>query len=103
MYLFQSRSFYMRVNLRGGDVGMPQHHLNGSQVRPMIQKVRRERMTQHMRGNRLGNPRPHRTGTQYLPEALPGERVASTRDKDRRGLAILQNLGTSLLQISAHF
>ena len=34
------------VDLGGGDVGMPEHFLNGSQVRPTTQKMSGKRMPQ---------------------------------------------------------
>jgi len=38
----------MGVDLRGGDTGMTQHHLDRPKVRPMIQKMGGERMPEHV-------------------------------------------------------
>ena len=39
----------VRIDLRRGDVRMTEHFLNGMDIRPVFQQMRRERMAQRMR------------------------------------------------------
>jgi len=41
----------MRVNLRGGDTGVAKHYLHRADVRAILQKVGRERMSDDVRGH----------------------------------------------------
>ena len=43
----------MRINLRGGDAGMPQQFLHGTHVRATLNQMGGERMTQRVRMQRL--------------------------------------------------
>jgi hypothetical protein len=47
----------LRVDLRGRDVGVPQHHLERPQVRAVLQQVRREGVPQGVRGQRRRDSR----------------------------------------------
>src|SRR5713226_8709103 len=38
----------LRVDLRGGDVRVPEHHLEGPQIGAVLEQVRRERVAQTM-------------------------------------------------------
>jgi hypothetical protein len=44
----------MRVDLRGGNVGVPEQLLNHAQIRPAFQQVAGKGMAQRVRRNRLG-------------------------------------------------
>jgi len=39
----------MRIDLRGADIGVPQHGLNAPQVRATFQQMRGKRMAQYVR------------------------------------------------------
>ena len=45
----QPRILDVRVDLGRRQVGMPEHHLDGAQVGPVLQQVRGKRMTQFVR------------------------------------------------------
>ena len=47
--LFEPFASYMRIYLRGRNVGMPQQKLHHTQVRAMVEQMRGEGMAQHMR------------------------------------------------------
>ena len=49
MNLLEPLAVDMGVYLGGGDVGMAEHHLDGTEVGPLFKKVGREGMAQHMR------------------------------------------------------
>ena len=51
VHLLQSGPRHVRVNLRGRDIRMAKHQLDGSEVRAVLQKMRRERMPEDMRGD----------------------------------------------------
>ncbi len=48
----QPRLEHVRVDLRGRQVGMAKHHLDGTQVGSAFEQVRRERVAQHVRADR---------------------------------------------------
>lgn len=57
--------FDVRVNLRGRDVGVTEHFLNGAQIGAVLQQMRGETMTQRVRRNptrkiRLRRVTPHK-------------------------------------------
>ena len=54
----QRRSIEMRVNLRGRQIGMPQHLLNRAQIGAALEKMGRESMAQQMRVELGFNPGP---------------------------------------------
>ena len=61
----------MCVDLRRRDVGMTEQQLHDAQVGAMIQKMRRECMTQRMRRQRFGsNARDDRIAFQRVPQRL---------------------------------
>ena len=39
----------MRINLRGADIGMPQHRLNAAQISAAFEQVRGKRVPQYVR------------------------------------------------------
>ena len=71
MDFFEAGMLDMGVDLRSGNAGMTQHHLDRSQICPMIQEVGGERMAQHMRGYRFGNPSSNRAILENFPKTLP--------------------------------
>src|SRR5712671_5999063 len=54
--LLQSFLQHVRVNLGGGDIRVPQHHLYRTQVRASFQKVSRKAMAQLVRRQLSANP-----------------------------------------------
>ena len=44
----QSRPHHVRINLRGRNIGVPEHHLHTAQIRPPFQKVGGETMADHV-------------------------------------------------------
>src|SRR4030095_6570049 len=46
----------MRVDLRGGNAGVPQQLLHGAQILRGLEQVGRERMAQHVRMHALAEP-----------------------------------------------
>src|ERR1700691_1243574 len=55
--LLQSLLDHVRVDLRGRDIGMAQHHLYGPQIGPTIEQMSRKTMAQHMGRQSLPQPR----------------------------------------------
>ena len=50
MYLLESFARYVRIYLRGGNIGMAQQHLHDTQVRTVIEQVSSKSVAQRMRG-----------------------------------------------------
>jgi len=65
---------HVRVDLRRRDLAMPQHELDGAQIRSPFQKMGGKRMPQDMRADVRGE-----TGlTGILPEQLPESLASKT-------------------------
>ena len=61
MHPLQAPPFYMRVDLRGRNIGMPEHDLNRPKIGAALKQMRRKRMPKHVRRNDLPDPSPQRT------------------------------------------
>src|ERR1700693_774559 len=61
------------INLGGGNVGMPQHRLDGPEICAPLQEVRRERMAEGMRRERLLEAGLCRLFPENIPESLSAE------------------------------
>src|SRR5215510_9171301 len=53
----QARLEDMRIYLSCREIRMPEHHLNGAEIGPVLEQVRRERMAQHVRAQRARETR----------------------------------------------
>ena len=53
MQLLQPLPRHMRINLRSGNIRMPQQHLHHAQVRAVIEQMRGEGVAQSVRRQRL--------------------------------------------------
>src|SRR4051812_33838386 len=76
----------MGINLGRGDVGVPEHGLDATEVGPALEQVRGERMPQLVRRNRLGDA--HLSGVSHdeFPKSLPRKRLAP-RGEEKGGRA----------------
>src|SRR5678816_3551947 len=63
------------VDLRRGDVGVAEHLLYGAQVRPALEEMRREGVTEGMRRDMLGDARSLDVAAQDLPGAHAAQRL----------------------------
>ena len=77
----------MRVDLRGGDVGVAEQFLHGADVVAVLEQVRGEGMAQRVASGRLGDSRPvhggphrllHRALVEMMPAHHPRPRVQRT-------------------------
>ena len=71
--LLQPPRVHMRVNLRRRNIGMPEHLLDDPQIRPALQQMRREGMSQHVRMHVLLQPRAPAQFAEQLPNSLIGQ------------------------------
>ena len=67
---FQSLACHMRINLRRGNIGVPEQQLHDPQVGAMVEQVSCEGMAQCMRGQRLGYTGLARVAFDQIPESL---------------------------------
>src|SRR4051812_29262175 len=72
----------MRVDLRGGDIRMPEHLLDDAQVGAVAQQVRGKRMPQQVRVNVDAHARELRDFFYNLPDAHRGESRAARGEED---------------------
>lgn len=77
MQRFESLTRNMRVNLRGGNIGVAEQQLQHPQIRAMIEQMRRECMSQCMRRKAPSWYRRRRMPFQQMPEGLSGHPAAS--------------------------
>ena len=71
----------VRVDLRRGQIGVTEHHLNGAQIGAALEQMRRERVPQHVRAQGLRQTRLPRVALQNLPE--PDTRQSWSRRRGR--------------------
>src|SRR5208337_991304 len=72
----------MRVHLRGRDVGVAEDGLYRAQVSAILHHVRGATVPQHVRAGMTGRLR--RSVIHHLPDALAGDGLRPTRDKQKR-------------------
>ena len=88
MKLLQPRARDVGINLSGGQIAVPQEHLHRSQVRAMIEQVRRKCMAQRVRRNGSCHPCLTRVQFNTMPEGLTRHQVATPARKNNvAGLA----------------
>jgi hypothetical protein len=75
----QSRSHYVRINLRSGNVCVPEHHLYTAQIRPPFQKVGGETMADYVGRHVVEITCFFGAASSKYPERLPGETTAARR------------------------
>ena len=78
---------------------MPQHLLNGVQVRAVFQQMHRKRMAQRVGRDVLGNARQLLIVLDDLPKTLAAHTLAVHVDKQRRFLRVGDQLGANLLYV----
>ena len=63
---------------------MPQQHLQGAQVGPVVEQMGGKTVAQAVRADlRRGNTRQHRIALDQDPERLPAQRITAGGDKQR--------------------
>src|SRR5437868_1766082 len=81
VYLSEVLPIDVRVDLRGRDVDVAEHLLDGAQVSTALEQVRRERMAQRVGRNRLLDTGAVDVSAQDLPGAHPRERLTARVEK----------------------
>ena len=72
------------INLSGRQIGVTEHHLDGTQVGPAVQQMRRKRVSQDVRAQRSRQLRANAVALQDLPKADPTEGSPSHVDEQAR-------------------
>ena len=80
--ILQISPYHMGVNLRGGNIRMAQHLLDGPQVRSILQQVRREGVPQGMGGDLFLNACLPLIILDDLPKALAAHPLPVHVDKE---------------------
>ena len=70
MHLPQVLPIHVGVDLRGGDVHVPEHLLHGTEVGAPLQQVRGERVSERVGRHVLGDPRALDVAAQDLPGTM---------------------------------
>ena len=82
--------FQMRINLGGGNIGMPQHFLNDAEVGAVLQQMRGEGMPEDMREDMLFYSRGPGAFPENLAYPFPGQRPSAHRQEN---MAIISAAG----------
>ena len=82
VHLAQAHRGHVRVDLGGGDLGVPEQRLHDAQVGAARQEVRRERMAEHVREDARAETRGERTPPDDLPDRLARQGAAAAADED---------------------
>ncbi len=81
----------VRVDLRGGQIGVAEHHLDRAEIGTALEQVRRERVADYVRAERRADTGASAVRPQNLPEPDPAERPAAAVDEHaftRRAAAV---------------
>src|SRR5262245_56601915 len=98
----------MRINLRGRQVRVAEHHLDRAEIRAALQEMRREGMTEHVRAERTANAGAASVRLEIFPEAHPRQRAAASVEKQARrcsrssALPLRDQPAPAFLLITAH-
>ena len=91
---------HMGINLRGSQIGMPQHILNHTQVGSILEQVGSEGMTHDMRVHIFRQSYGSSTALNNLAYALAGKRRTAIGKEERsRPATGVQQLAASLLHV----
>src|SRR5579884_3210456 len=95
----QSRSHHVRVNLRGGDIGMAQHGLHAPQVCSTLQQMGGEAVTNYVWRQFPRDPGPPSICSQKFPERLTAQTASARGNEQIRAGAPLQQRAAAFLQV----
>jgi len=84
MNILEATLLHMSINLRGGNVGMAEHHLDRTQVSPVIEEVGGERVPKHMRKNSFDDASTYRSHPKDVPKTLSRHGLSPTSHKQGR-------------------
>jgi len=92
----------VRIDLRGGNVGVPQHDLDTAQIRAAFHQMSGETVPHDVRRQAAKNSRRFPISAQQLPEPLASHRPAPRGHEQKPAGATLQQPGTPLRQVFPH-
>ncbi len=78
------------IDLGRRDLAVPEHELDGPEVRAALEEVGGEGMPQDVRADLRGDPGLQGVALEELPETLPGERASPPGEEERRGRPLVE-------------
>ena len=69
------------INLGGGNVAVPEQHLDDAQIRAVIEKMSRKCMSQRVGRDVSRDPRAFGVALDEMPERLPSHRATTSGGK----------------------
>src|SRR3954454_13655935 len=90
----------VRVHLRGGDVGVAEHLLDGAEVAAAGEQVGGEAVAQGMRAHLAGEAGVAGVALDDLVEPLAGQRAAAEVDEEPRLVAVADQLRAAAAQVA---
>src|SRR5258708_5029123 len=100
--LSQSRTNYVRINLRGGNVRVAEHRLHASEVGAALEQMRRKGVAENVRREVVKNTGLAAISAQELPKSLPRHGAAAGRYEQVGTGTPLQQEGPRRVQIDVH-
>ena len=98
--VFETSLINVGVNLCGGNVGVPQHFLDDSQIATIFEKMRRKTVTQRVRRDVFGNACFAGVFLDVMPDRLAIERAAARRKENLAALSTSRERRARLLQVT---
>ena len=87
-HLLPCRAVDMGVDLRSGNIRMPEHFLNRKKIRAVRNQVRRKRVPQFVRRKLLSDSGLKRIFLQIFPKSLPRHATPTPCHEKRRDLRL---------------
>ena len=81
MNILEAALLHVGINLRSGNVGMAEHHLDRTQVSPMVEEVGCERVPKHMRRYSFDDASTYRPRAKDVPKTLSRHLFSPTGHK----------------------
>ncbi len=96
---FKPAGIHMGVYLGGGDVGMAEHHLDGTKIRTAGKEMGGKGMAQYMGADLFVDARRESDFADDLPETVPRHCRAAVGAKKQGASLIFEKEGTDVLQV----
>lgn len=93
----------MGIDLGGGDIGVAEHHLHGTKVRTMGEKMGSKGMAEHVRRDAFADTGGDSHFLEDLPEAQAGHAATAAGHKKVFAPFAIENMWTPVLKVVIYF
>ena len=99
MDLFQQTDRDLRVDLRGGEIGVSEHLLDETDVGAAFEHQRRHRVPEQMARSGLAELRSEDVRAHRIAQVVPAERLALRREEHRAVIGFRHQLGPGFFEV----